>query len=612
MRNIIPYKERRRTVSFIDALSPFFRYLMLAIALFVTVRLIVALFCKKVTDPVRGKLINNITQEAIPLYDRETSLGRNKKCDVVLSFDTISRLHAVIAYRSKGFVIFDTFSKSGVAVNNQKIEGKSHLKNGDVINMGGLEFTLEESKYKYIKDKSGVFGKPSYGVILILLAVFNVVSLLLNIQPDGEYNIQVVLTYIIFIAMQWLYYVFASFVLKIYNFELEMIGFMLTSIGLAIIGTMYPGAVLKQFLAVVLGLVGYCVLLIILRFVSTVKVIRYILAAGAIGILAVTLVIAEPTNGALSWLTIGGFSIQPSEFVKIAFIFVGAATLEKLQSIRHLTMYIIFAAICVGELFMMYDFGTALIFFFAFIVIAFMRSGDTRTIMLICMVAALGAALILIFRPYVANRFATYLHVWEYMDEGGYQQTRTLIYSVSGGLFGLGLGNGELRNIFAAAEDLVFGVVCEEFGMIMGFLIPVVYICVVIFAVINAPKAKSAFYSIAGIAASSMMLFQGMLSIFGITDILPLTGVTLPFVSKGGSSIISCFCLLAFIKAIDTRTYASFKPQLMARSNSEMQREVKSQIKPKSDIQIKKASKPQVKQQPKIEGKPQPQRRKTK
>lgn len=599
-------------MSFIDALSPFFRYLMLAIALFVTVRLIVALFCKKVTDPVRGKLINNITQEAIPLYDRETSLGRNKKCDVVLSFDTISRLHAVIAYRSKGFVIFDTFSKSGVAVNNQKIEGKSHLKNGDVINMGGLEFTLEESKYKYIKDKSGVFGKPSYGVILILLAVFNVVSLLLNIQPDGEYNIQVVLTYIIFIAMQWLYYVFASFVLKIYNFELEMIGFMLTSIGLAIIGSMYPGAVLKQFLAVVLGLVGYCVLLIILRFVSTVKVIRYILAAGAIGILAVTLVIAEPTNGALSWLTIGGFSIQPSEFVKIAFIFVGAATLEKLQSIRHLTMYIIFAAICVGELFMMYDFGTALIFFFAFIVIAFMRSGDTRTIMLICMVAALGAALILIFRPYVANRFATYLHVWEYMDEGGYQQTRTLIYSVSGGLFGLGLGNGELRNIFAAAEDLVFGVVCEEFGMIMGFLIPVVYICVVIFAVINAPKAKSAFYSIAGIAASSMMLFQGMLSIFGITDILPLTGVTLPFVSKGGSSIISCFCLLAFIKAIDTRTYASFKPQLMARSNSEMQREVKSQIKPKSDIQIKKASKPQVKQQPKIEGKPQPQRRKTK
>ena len=601
-------------MNIIDALSPFFRYLMLAIALYVTVRLVIALFCKKVTDPVRGKLINNITAEAIPLYDRETSLGRNKKCDVVLSFDTVSRLHAVIAYRSKGFIIFDTFSKSGIAVNNQKIEGKSYLKDGDVINMGGLEFTLEESKYRYIKDKSGALGKPSYGVILMLLAIFNIVSLLLNIQPNGEYNLQVALTYVIFIAMQWLYYIFANFVLKIYNFELEMIGFMLTSIGLAIIGSMYPDAVLKQFLAVVLGLVGYCVLLIVLRFVSTVKVIRYILAAGAIGILAVTLVIAEPTNGALSWLTIGGFSIQPSEFVKIAFIFVGAATLEKLQSMRHLTMYIIFAAICVGELFLMYDFGTALIFFFAFIVIAFMRSGDTRTIMLICMVAALGAALILIFRPYVANRFATYLHVWEYMDEGGYQQTRTLIYSVSGGLFGLGLGNGELRNIFAAAEDLVFGVVCEEFGIIMGFLIPIVYICIVVFAVVNASKAKSAFYAIAGIAASSLMLFQGMLSIFGITDILPLTGVTLPFVSKGGSSIISCFCLLAFIKSIDTRTYASFKPQLRKQVRSEAVVEAEVVSKPQKNTQQKNQTRPQSQQkiQTNLQPQPQQQRRKVK
>ena len=146
------------------------------------------------------------------------------------------------------------------------------------------------------------------------------------------------------------------------------------------------------------------------------------------------------------------------------------------------------------------------------------------------------------------------------MDEGGFQQTRTLIYTASGGLFGLGLGKGELRNIFAAAEDLVFGVVCEEFGMIMGFLIPLTYCAVAVWAVVNSGKAKSTFYSIVGVAASAMMLFQTMLNVFGITDLLPLTGVTLPFVSKGGSSVVSCFCLLAFIKAIDTRTYASFKP----------------------------------------------------
>ena len=547
-------------MEFITAIAPVLRYAMLGIVLFVVIRMLIALFCKKTTDPIRAKLVNSITNEGLPLYDREVSLGRNKKCDIVLPFETISRLHAVIAYRNKGFVIFDTFSKTGVTVNGEKINGKSHIYDGDVIGMGGLEYTLKEARYKYIKDKSGAAGRASYGVILILLAIFNIFSMLLNLFPQGEFNSQILIVYLGFIALQWLYFVFASFVMRINNFELEMIGFMFASIGLAIVGSMYPETVLKQFLAIVLGVVAYCALLMFMRYISVVKTLRWMVAFCAIGLLGITLAIAEPTNGALSWLSIGGISIQPSELVKVAFIFAGAVTLEKLQSIRHLTMYIVFAAICVGELFLMYDFGAALIFFFTFIVIAFMRSGDVRTLVLICMVAALGAGIILVFKPYVASRFSTYLHVWEYMDEGGFQQTRTLIYTASGGLFGLGLGKGQLRNIFAAAEDLVFGVVCEEFGMIMGFLIPLTYCVIAVWAVINSGKAKSTFYSIIGVAASAMMLFQTMLNVFGITDLLPLTGVTLPFVSKGGSSIISCFCLLAFIKVIDTRTYASFKP----------------------------------------------------
>ncbi len=546
-------------VDMIAAMAPVMRYVMLGIALFVVVRMLVAMFFKKTTDPIRAKLVNTITNETISLYERETSVGRNKKCDVVLPFDTISRLHAVIAYRNKGFVIFDTFSKSGVTVNGEKIDKKSYLSNGDVINIGGIEYMLHEAKYKFIKDKSPLPGRPSYGVTLLLIALFNLCAMMLNMYPDGELHGVVVAVYLGYIALQWLYFAFATYVLRIHNFELEMIAFMFSSVGLAIVGSMYPDAVLKQFLAVVLGVVCFCGILLVLRFVETMKAIRWMLAGASILILGVTLLLAQTTNGAKNWLFLGGISIQPSELVKVAFIFAGAATLEKLQSIRNLTLYIVFAAVCVGELFLMYDFGTALIFFFTFIVIAFMRSGDIKTIILVCGAAAIGAALILVFKPYVASRFSTYLHVWEYMDEGGYQQTRTLIYAASGGLFGLGLGNGELRNIFAASEDLVFGVVCEEFGIIMGFLIPLTYCAIAVWAVINAKKSKSTFYTIAGVAAISMMLFQSMLSIFGITDLLPLTGVTLPFVSKGGSSIISCFCLLAYIKSIDTRSFASFK-----------------------------------------------------
>ncbi len=557
--------------AFVTLMASGMRYLMLLIVLYVVVRMLLALFFKKTTDPVRGKLVNSITDEEVFLYDREISLGRNKKCDVVLPFDTVSRLHAVLAYRNRGFVIFDTFSKSGVSVNGEKIDKKSRLHHGDVIDIGGLQYTLHEARYKFIKDRSSLVARPSYGIVLILIGLFNICSMLLNLSVNGEIQPQILLTYLGFIAVQWLYFLFATFVLRIHNFELEMIGFMFTSVGLAIVGSIYPGAVLKQFLAVLIGVVGFCVMVVIMRNIDTLKSMRWALAGASVLILGATLIIAETTNGAKNWISLGGISLQPSELVKIAFIFAGAVTLEKLQSIKNLTMYIIFATVCVGELFLMYDFGTALIFFFTFVVIAFMRSGDVKTLSLVCGVAALGAVAILILKPYVASRFSTYLHVWEFMDEGGYQQTRTLIYSASGGLFGLGLGNGELRNVFAASEDLVFGVVCEEFGLVMGFTIPLVYCAIAVWAIINARKTKSTFYAIAGVGAIAMMLFQSMLSIFGITDLLPLTGVTLPFVSKGGSSIISCFCLLAYIKAIDMRTFANFRPRLEAEEGGEAQ-----------------------------------------
>ena len=548
---------------FFDFLVTVSRYALLIIALYIVIRVIVSMFFKKATDPIRGRLINDITGEVITLRDRECSIGRNKACDVTLGFDTISRLHAVIAFRNKGFMIFDTNSKSGVTVNSEPIKKKANIYDGDRVGLGGLEYTLSVNKFKYIKDKSVRIARPSYFLLFIIITVYNLLELLLTSFPNGKFEFFVASAFLGMIILMWGYYFLASIFMRITTFELESVAFLFASTGLGIVASIYPDGALKQFFAIVIGVLGFCILLTLLRFIDAIKIIRYIVAIGAIGLLAVTLLIAEPTNGALSWVNIAGISLQPSELVKVAFIFVGAVTLERLQSVRHLTLYMIFAAICVVELFLMYDFGAALIFFFTFIVIAFMRSGDIRTIMLICIGAALGAVLIIMFKPYVAARFSGYLHIWENMDTTGYQQTRTLIYSASGGLFGLGLGNGKLRNIFAAAEDLVFGVVCEEFGIIMGFLIPVTFILIAVATVINSQKSKSTFYAISGVAAISLLLFQSMLNIFGVTDLLPLTGVTLPFISKGGSSIICCFCLLAFIKSVDVRTFSNFKPDLL-------------------------------------------------
>ncbi len=393
-------------------------------------------------------------------------------------------------------------------------------------------------------------------IMLFVITLFQLTCLFTLISKSAEeFKTSIIITFGIYIFVEYIYFIVAGIGLKRKGFEVELIAFLLTSIGLSITASVYPDKAIKQLVAVLMGIGGFIFLQWLLRDLKRVMALRIPAAILGVGALVFTLAFATFTNGAKNWLYIGGFSIQPSEIVKAIFIFVGAATLEKLQSNKSLTKYIIFAFACVGCLFLMSDFGTALIFFFTFIVISFMRSGDIRTLFLVCTIVLMGGLLVLMFRPYVANRFAAYGHVWEYFDTSGYQQTRTMIYSASGGLFGVGLGNGKLRDIFAATEDLVFGVVCEEFGMIMAGAILLSYVALLVYSIRHSKYARSSFYAIAACAAAALMLFQAALNVFGVNDILPMTGVTLPFISRGGSSVIACWLLLAFIKAVDRSTY---------------------------------------------------------
>ncbi|MBO5359749.1 MAG: FtsW/RodA/SpoVE family cell cycle protein [Clostridia bacterium] len=398
--------------------------------------------------------------------------------------------------------------------------------------------------------------------MLMLTTIFQLISMMPVVFLTEEPNVEVVSVFGGFILVQWLYFICARNFASQRATELEIIAFALSGIGLVTVASVKPEYALKQFIAILIGLAAFIVLVAIMRNVEVISALRIPVAIGAVGLLAVNLVMAETVNGALNWINLGAFSIQPSEIVKIAFIFVGAATLEKLQSARSLTRYLIFSLGCVGALFLMRDFGTALIFFATFVVIAFMRSGDIKTIGLICTGAILGAGLIIYFKPYVASRFAAYRHVWELANEGGFQQTRVLSYSASGGLFGLGIGEGRLRHIFASTTDLIFGILCEEWGLIVGFCVVLCFAFVAVYALRIARHARSTVYSIAAVAAAAMILVQLALNVFGVTDLLPLTGVTLPFVSRGGTSMICSWALFAFIKSADIKTYPKLEKQM--------------------------------------------------
>lgn len=410
-----------------------------------------------------------------------------------------------------------------------------------------------------MKRAPGKIYRFKWQLMLLFLTVFQLISAAPLVFEDGQVTVSLVPVFAGLIAVEWAYLTVNRLITKRQDFELEMIAFLLSGISIVIAASINTGYAVKQLIAVFLGLAAHIILLVILRNVDTAMYLRVPVAFGAIGLLVLNLTFAKVTNGTLNWIEIAGFSIQPSEIVKIAFVFVGAVTLEKLQSTQSLTKYLVFSVACIGALFLMRDFGTALIFFFTFVVIAFMRSGDIRTLFFVSTGALMGAGLVMYFKPYVVTRFATYRRIWESINEGGFQQTRVLIYIASGGLFGLGIGKGKLRDIYAASTDLVFGVICEEWGLLLGLAVLTLYGFIAVYAIRASRRSSSTYYSIAAVASAGMILFQAALNVYGITDLLPLTGVTLPFVSRGGTSMICSWALLAFIKSPDLYRQNSFK-----------------------------------------------------
>ena len=155
----------------------------------------------------------------------------------------------------------------------------------------------------------------------------------------------------------------------------------------------------------------------------------------------------------------------------------------------------------------------------------------------------------------IRDSFAVWGHAWEYLNDTGYQQARVMSYAASGGLFGVGVGQGSLQYVFASTSDLIFGMLCEETGLLFAIIIAAVIAGLAFYARAISATSRSTLYSIAACSVGGMFVFQSCLNIFGATDLLPLTGVTLPFVSMGGSSMMACWGLLSFIKAADERTY---------------------------------------------------------
>lgn len=538
------------------------RYILPLVAVLIVSRCVISMLRERY-EPETWAYLYLPGNIMVPLRHWECILGRARSVDGQVNDPSVERLHACLIRDASGEWTVYNLGKGETYVNGEQVPpGGAAIADADVLTMGNasarfVDLTEEEraSLLQY-RHRPGRRVRPS--VTLLLLTVFQLILVLQQLTYNPGAGAGVAMAFAIVATVQWGYFI----VLRSSGqtgFEPELLALFLSSVGMSVAASKTPEDMLKYIVLFLAGVGLYVFLCLWIRDLGRVKSVRLYAFIAAVGMLAATRLLATPRNGAYSWIEFGSqLTIQPSEFVKVLYIYAGAATLDRLFVNRNLIFYIGFSAACVGLLALMGDFGTALVFFVTFLVISFMRSGNFATAFLAVGSAVLAVMVVLSLKPDTLRRFEAWGHVWEDIYDKGFQQVRAMSAAASGGLFGQGAGNGWLVEIYAAETDMVFAVISEEMGLITALSCVVSILAMAGFVVRNAAAGRSSYFVIAASGAVSMMLVQVILNVFGTMDILPFTGVTFPFASVGGSSLIACWMLLAFIKGCDTRARGSF------------------------------------------------------
>ena len=509
----------------------------------------------------------------IPVTHWENVIGRSGSSDIRIKSKSVSRNHAVLTrYDDGSWTITDAESKNGTIVNGARV-AICPLEAGDLLQIGEarLEFQpatqQQAAKQARLREKAAS-GWDSVANVLLLTVLQCLMCLAFLLGGNVEHGASYLKAFGGLILSQWALYLFYCLIRRS-AFDVELIAFFLCTMGMCAICTVRPSEAAKQVIAMVLGIAVFLVLGWSLRDLERAKKIRYIAVVAGVGFLVITLIFGREYYGAKNWLIIGGMSLQPSELSKVCFVFAGASTMDRIMNKRNIFLFIVYSVLICALLAVMNDFGTALIFFCAFLVIAYMRSGSVGTVGLAITSLGYAGVLALDIAPHALRRFSIWRHVWEDPLGLGYQQTRALMCIASGGLLGMGAGRGYLRRVFAADSDIAFATISEEWGLIMALMMVAGIIVLAAFTFRSILVARSSFYTIGSCTAASILLIQVILNVLGPVDVLPLTGVTFPFLSNGGTSMIGAWGLLAFVKAADTRQNASFAVRLRKQGRDE-------------------------------------------
>ena len=259
--------------------------------------------------------------------------------------------------------------------------------------------------------------------------------------------------------------------------------------------------------------------------------------------------------GARNWISIGSISLQPMEFVKIIFVLFVASGLVKASTLKDVTINAIIAAAFMAVLAVEKDFGAIAIFYLAYICMVYLAT--SRPIFLIGGIVLVVGAVVLgyiLFKDSLFYHISVRVEAWKdpfaFRDGGGYQLSESLFAIGTGGFTGLGLGKGMPYYIPVAESDFIFSAICEELGLVFGLCLILVYVSGFIAMSNIAMKCKSPFYKYMTFGFAISYIVQVFLNIGGVTKFIPSTGVTLPLVSYGISSVFSTLIMFSMVQFV--------------------------------------------------------------
>lgn len=343
------------------------------------------------------------------------------------------------------------------------------------------------------------------------------------------------------------------------------------ALGLVFLVRIKPELALRQFWWANVGLLIFYAVLWIIRDYRQLGSLRYFWGLLAVGLLLVTLVFGYSSGGATSWLHIGGIGIEPEEFVKLALLLFMVTYLEENEELlrvgtvqigrfslpdwRTLGPFLVMSVFALGLLAAQKSLGTALEFYALFVLMLYVVTERSLYLWISLPIFLLPGSLGYMLFNHVRVRVQVWLNPWQDPTGGGYQIAQSLFAIGGGKILGTGLGNGiGASTVPAASTDFIFSVIAEELGFAGGMAVLVMFLIVVMRAFAISLRAKDRFGQILAAGIGILLGTETLIILAGVTKLLPLTGIPLPWVSYGGSSLLVHFILLGVLLNISNTT----------------------------------------------------------